>query len=174
MELDELRLQLESHHEACFGWALHCCSGDPDVAEDALQTIYLKVLEGRLVFRGESAFRTWIFGVIRNGVRDHYRKRSRWREILDKLRGCGESASVPWLNFGVPAAAVAVVILFLVMRSSGPEVQMEEPPPAANLESMEELPALIETTVAIVATSRWEAPTDFLLSNDYQLTPNQP
>ena len=66
-----------------------------------------------------------------------------------------------------------LAILFLVMRSSVPEEPNEGIPPTANLVSMEELPALIETTVAIVTTSRWEAPTDFLLSNDYQLTPNQ-
>ena len=38
MDAAELRVQLEQHHTASYGWALSCCSRTPDLAEDALQT----------------------------------------------------------------------------------------------------------------------------------------
>jgi len=36
------------------------------MAEDVLQSAYLKVLEGKAVFDGRSSFKTWLFAVIRN------------------------------------------------------------------------------------------------------------
>ena len=47
MDEAELREQLERHHELSFGWALSCCARQADEAEDVLQTVYLKILEGR-------------------------------------------------------------------------------------------------------------------------------
>lgn len=38
-----------------------------------LQDSYLKVLDGRAVFRGEAAFRTWLFGVVRRTAAEHRR-----------------------------------------------------------------------------------------------------
>ena len=38
-----------------------------------LQDAYLKVLDGRAVFRGESVFRTWFFGVVRRTASEHRR-----------------------------------------------------------------------------------------------------
>jgi RNA polymerase sigma-70 factor (ECF subfamily) len=57
--------QLLRHHEDSFGWALHCAGYDRTEAEEVLQQAYLKVLDGRARFAGRSAFRTWLFGVIR-------------------------------------------------------------------------------------------------------------
>lgn len=39
--------RLEELHPASFGWAVQCCGGDRQEAEDVLQTTYLKVLDGR-------------------------------------------------------------------------------------------------------------------------------
>lgn len=61
----DLREQLESLHSECFGWALACCLRDRDDAEEVLQMAYLAVLDGRARYHGRSAFRTWLFGVIR-------------------------------------------------------------------------------------------------------------
>ena len=55
-----------------------CCGDDRSLAEDVLQTSYLKVLDGRARFDGRSAFRTWLFSVIRNTARDVWRS-SWWR-----------------------------------------------------------------------------------------------
>jgi len=63
---DLFRAHLESHHAASFAWALSCCRYDHVEAEDVLQAVYLKVLDGRAVYDGRAAFRTWLFSVIRN------------------------------------------------------------------------------------------------------------
>ena len=69
----DLRAALERHHAECLGWAMACCGFDRSEAGDVLQDTYLKVLDGRAVFRGESAFRTWLFGVVRRTAGEHRR-----------------------------------------------------------------------------------------------------
>src|SRR5438067_12069460 len=46
MSPEALELELDRLHPAAFGWALACCGGDRAAAEDALQTSYLKILDG--------------------------------------------------------------------------------------------------------------------------------
>ena len=70
-----LHSQLESCHGQSYRWALHCCEGDRTEAEDALQTAYLKVLDGRARFDGRSAFSTWLFAVIWRTAADERRRR---------------------------------------------------------------------------------------------------
>lgn len=74
MESSELRAQLADLHPHSFGWAMACCRGDRTRAEDVLQIAYLKVLEGRARFGGQSALKTWFFGVIRNAAREEWRR----------------------------------------------------------------------------------------------------
>jgi len=69
----DLRAALERHHPECMGWAMACCGFDRSEASDVLQDTYLKVLDGRAVFRGESSFRTWLFGVVRRTANEHRR-----------------------------------------------------------------------------------------------------
>jgi RNA polymerase sigma-70 factor (ECF subfamily) len=75
--------QIEAHlaalHEASFGWARSCCAGDPDDAADVLQSAYVKVLSGAARFEGRSAFKTWLFGVIRLTALE--RRRAGAREV---------------------------------------------------------------------------------------------
>lgn len=78
-----LLAQLEPHHTAAWGWALHCCGGDADAAEEALQTAYVRVAEERAEFGGRAELRTWWFGVVRL-VALEQRRRAWWR--LEKLR----------------------------------------------------------------------------------------
>lgn len=74
MDEVELRRQLERAHADCFGWAMACCSRDRDDAEEVLQTVYLKVLDGRARYDARSSFRTWLFGVIRRTAVSERRK----------------------------------------------------------------------------------------------------
>ncbi|RMF64367.1 MAG: RNA polymerase sigma factor [Bacteroidetes bacterium] len=80
-----LRAELERHHRDAYGWALACCDHDPDLAEDVLQTTYLKVLEGKARYDGRAAFRTWLFAVIRNTAIDALRRRRTRRLSLRRL-----------------------------------------------------------------------------------------
>jgi RNA polymerase sigma-70 factor (ECF subfamily) len=69
----DLRAALERHHADCLGWAMACCGFDRSEASDVLQDTYLKVLDGRAVFHGNSSFRTWLFGVVRRTAGEHRR-----------------------------------------------------------------------------------------------------
>ncbi len=81
MDDAELRSQLSCTHNSAFGWALSCCGGDQVAAEEALHDVYVMVLEGRAKFAGTSAFRTWLFGVIRTTALAQ-RRRSWLRSLL--------------------------------------------------------------------------------------------
>ena len=74
MELAELRAQLEELHTASFGWALSCCRQNYAEAEEVLQTVYLKILQGKATFDGQSKLQTWLFAVIRNTAISERRK----------------------------------------------------------------------------------------------------
>jgi RNA polymerase sigma factor (sigma-70 family) len=86
---DELLAKLRELHLACFTWSLHCCRGDRSEAEEVLQTVYLKVLEGRARYQGKSSLRTWVFSVIRATAREARRRLARG------LRAVGRSALQP-------------------------------------------------------------------------------
>ena len=53
------------------------------MAADVLHSVYVSILDGRIVFRGESKLRTWLFGVIRNVARDT--RRGRWWSRVVRL-----------------------------------------------------------------------------------------
>jgi RNA polymerase sigma-70 factor (ECF subfamily) len=74
-DIAELQDELEKLHSASFGWALSCCRRDHAEAEEVLQTVYLKILEGKAKFRGESSLKTWLFAVIRKTAIGEYRKK---------------------------------------------------------------------------------------------------
>ena len=75
MERSALERELEALHAQSFAWALVCCGHDRADAEDALQSAYLRVLDGSARFGGRSTFRTWLFGVIRRTAAQERRRR---------------------------------------------------------------------------------------------------
>lgn len=83
MERDDsqLRLALQRHHPESYGWAMCCCRRDAAQAEEVLQIAYLKVLEGKARFDGRSAFKTWLFAVVRRTAADQ-RRRAMLRRVL--------------------------------------------------------------------------------------------
>ena len=87
MDEVELRWQLERAHADCFGWAMACCSRDRDHAQEVLQTVYLRVLDGHARFDGRSTFRTWLFGVIRRTAASERRKTWLRGLLLERRNG---------------------------------------------------------------------------------------
>ena len=77
----EIRAQIESLHPVSYGWALSCCRFRPEEAEDVLQTVYLKILQGKARYGGRSSFQSWLFAVIRKTAQDLAR-----RQILRRLK----------------------------------------------------------------------------------------
>jgi RNA polymerase sigma-70 factor (ECF subfamily) len=87
MDEAELRARLEEHHAESYGWAMSCCARFPDLAEDVLQTAYLKILQGRARYDARSAFKTWLFAVIRMTAVDEGRRQ--WLRFF-RLSGHGQ------------------------------------------------------------------------------------
>ena len=83
MEISELKAELERLHPASFCWALSCCGRNPAEAEEVLQTVYLKILQGKAIYRGESKLQTWLFAVIRKTAISERRKQ--WLRTLISL-----------------------------------------------------------------------------------------
>jgi RNA polymerase sigma-70 factor (ECF subfamily) len=82
MNQKELRTSLEKLHTESYGWAVRCCFGDGLMAEDVLQTVYLKILEGKAKFKQKSVFRTWLFAVIRNTAIDFLEREKRLKKLV--------------------------------------------------------------------------------------------
>ncbi|NND80950.1 MAG: RNA polymerase sigma factor [Gammaproteobacteria bacterium] len=76
MRQEQLEEQLQKHHEASFGWALHCCEHQREMAQEVLQRTYLMVLDGRAKFSGRSSFKTFLFAVMRRIAAGERRKRA--------------------------------------------------------------------------------------------------
>lgn len=97
----DLTRELERHHEAGFGWALHCCRGDAEEARDVLHAAYLKILEGTTRFEGRSEFRTWLFSIVRNTAGERRRRWARRLKLLERrwslglLSGDSDTNSTP-------------------------------------------------------------------------------
>ena len=90
MEISELKAELEKLHPASFGWALSCCRQNSSDAEEVLQMVYLKILQGKAVFRGESKLQTWLFAVIRKTAITEQRK-----QLLRSLSSIVTTGSSP-------------------------------------------------------------------------------
>ena len=48
-----------------------------DLVEDLFQHVFLEAWQGMASFRGQSSIKTWLLGIARHKVQDHYRRRLR-------------------------------------------------------------------------------------------------
>lgn len=65
MKKSQLETLVKSLHKDAFLWARQCCGFNGEMAQDVLQQVYLKILEGKATFHHQSAAKTWLFSVIR-------------------------------------------------------------------------------------------------------------
>jgi RNA polymerase sigma-70 factor (ECF subfamily) len=96
---EELEATLARLHQDSFGWALSCCGWNEADAADVLQSAYLKIVSGKARFGAKSAFRTWLFGVIRQTAREHHRRAAshleRARRLKQEISATGEGVQRP-------------------------------------------------------------------------------
>jgi RNA polymerase sigma-70 factor (ECF subfamily) len=82
----DIEIELERLHPAGFAWAMACCGRRREEAEDVLQASYLKILDGRARFAGRSAFKTFLFGVIRRTAAEERRRTALMRVFFEDRR----------------------------------------------------------------------------------------
>ncbi len=81
---------LKQHHRDAFLWARQCCSFDEEQANDVLQQVYLKILEGKAKLKNPEKVKTWFFSIIRYTAIDHLKKEGK----LHSLEEVYETADV--------------------------------------------------------------------------------
>lgn len=84
MSTVDWRIELERLHAMSFAWALYCCRRQREEAQDVLQEVYLRVLDGRARYAGESTVKTWLFGVIRRTAVEKGRRRWLRAALLER------------------------------------------------------------------------------------------
>ena len=73
---------VEEHGDYLFGFALSRLRDAP-AAEDAVQETFLAALKGGKQFKGRSSERSWLVGILKNKICDHYRRASRETPFTD-------------------------------------------------------------------------------------------
>ena len=58
-------------------------SGDPTLAADVTQEVFLKLLKRVEQFRGEADFKSWLYRIVLNTCIDNHRKAQRWVPLDD-------------------------------------------------------------------------------------------
>lgn len=71
-------------HKDAFQWAKQCTNHSDELAADVLQSVYLKILNGKAKFNEKSSLKTWLFSVIKFTALDFYRSRKK-QEPLELL-----------------------------------------------------------------------------------------
>lgn len=72
---------------------------NPFIAEELVQDTFAAALHNRDRFMGRSAEQTWLVGILRHKILDHYRKNSREQRAFDR--------SIDWDDFDAPQTGVA-------------------------------------------------------------------
>ncbi|HKK13753.1 MAG TPA: sigma-70 family RNA polymerase sigma factor, partial [Gammaproteobacteria bacterium] len=70
--------------DALFRFAL-IHTGRRDVAEDLVQETLLAAWRGRTGFRQSSGERTWLVGILKHKIQDHYRRDGRQADLASRL-----------------------------------------------------------------------------------------
>ena len=65
------------HADHVYGYVRRRLIPHTEFADDLVQEVFLAAWENLEKFRGESSLRTWLLGIARHKVEDHYRKRLR-------------------------------------------------------------------------------------------------
>jgi RNA polymerase sigma-70 factor, ECF subfamily len=77
-DADALEILFASWRKPLFAFVYRMVTRRED-AEDLTQEVFLRCLRGLASFRGESQFRTWLFGIATHVCLDYLREKQRWR-----------------------------------------------------------------------------------------------
>lgn len=83
---DAFRGLYERYGDSVHSIAFHF-AGDPTIAKDVTQQVFLKLFTVIGQYRGDSSFRTWLFRIVANACEDERRRRRRWLPFADETLG---------------------------------------------------------------------------------------
>lgn len=68
-------------HKEAYQWAKQCVNYSDELASDVLQTVYLKILNGKAKYNKKSSLKTWLFSVIKFTAMDFFRGRKKLESL---------------------------------------------------------------------------------------------
>ncbi|KPM48729.1 DNA-directed RNA polymerase subunit sigma-24 [Jiulongibacter sediminis] len=86
-DLDKMGLLFERHHNALFGFVFRM-TGQRAFSEDLVQTVFYRMLKYRHTYKGNGEFKTWMYHLTRNLIKDTFRKNNK----VDYHENIGEIA----------------------------------------------------------------------------------
>lgn len=82
---EDFAVLVERHQQALYAFVLRYL-GDPDAAEDVVQTTFVRAYTALRTFRGDSSFKTWLHRIAINECRSRARKERQRKEVaLDEV-----------------------------------------------------------------------------------------
>ncbi|HEY4334908.1 MAG TPA: RNA polymerase sigma factor [Puia sp.] len=84
-DLDKMGLLFQRYHRPLYGFLFHM-TRDREASEDLMQNVFYRMLRSRHTFTGEGEFRTWMYHLARNVLKDHWkqaRRRGNHHEIAE-------------------------------------------------------------------------------------------
>jgi RNA polymerase sigma-70 factor (ECF subfamily) len=83
---------VEAHGDYLFSYAMARLR-DRDAAEDVVQETFIGAMKGAKSFAGNAALRTWLTGILKHKIADHFRRSSRSRSF-----DAGEDVEEPYFG----------------------------------------------------------------------------
>jgi RNA polymerase sigma-70 factor (ECF subfamily) len=83
-DLAKLGILFERYHRALFDF-LSRTTGKPEVAEDLVQDVFVRILKYRHTYREDGCFETWLFRIARNTRADHFQRQPRVQRVDEEL-----------------------------------------------------------------------------------------
>jgi RNA polymerase sigma-70 factor (ECF subfamily) len=76
-----------------YAYLFHRCGRDPELAEELTQQAFVEAVRSRRRFRGDSDAVTWVIGIARHKLVDHFRRaeRDRRRQVALMVREIAEA-----------------------------------------------------------------------------------
>jgi RNA polymerase sigma-70 factor (ECF subfamily) len=93
-ETDAFALLVSRYKDRIYNAAVHLVGATED-AEDIAQDVFLKAFHGLKGFRRRAKFSTWLYGIMLNCVRSHWRSKGRRKAFVSLGGGDGEDGSMP-------------------------------------------------------------------------------
>lgn len=81
-DLDKMALLFQRHHRPLFGFLFHM-TRHRETSEDLLQNVFYRMLRSRHTFTGQGDFKTWMYCIARNVVKDQLKKSRRDPDTYD-------------------------------------------------------------------------------------------
>lgn len=81
-DLDMMALLFQRYYRALYGFLFHM-TRHREASEDLLQNVFYRMLRSRHTFTGEGEFKTWMYSIARNVVKDHLKKSRRAPDSYD-------------------------------------------------------------------------------------------